>query len=580
MDAGTTIFLDFHEGRDYPSPVAHLLALGYYDGATEGALRTAGGSAYAFDMVGEVSGAGDEPDLRRYELRPLPTEAFDNIVSAITPYHEPCWPYWVPIWKFPTAEAKNLTDGIIEKELARSGKPNWQIETPDLTEVITSATLAVGTSGAEPVREYCRLMLRFHEMRTAGLGNSGTAVDLRSEMVTQWGRMSPAERERMRGLATDLNALVRDGPPTAVMPLPVVQAYRENMAAAWARHQAGDHDAALVALRGPHPTGVTPRSMLLYLQHSAWVAAGFPEVGIVILKVAEQEDPSLQVFTMMHLRDIGRSQEALDYAARILSDPSQADDIHARYQACVTIYAQVRGQSSSDARSKLGTVRVHLQRCWSLLERHHQPESEYPDLATGVGCALGVVLEELGDVAGAIKAYDRVISHSPHLSDAWGLRGFAYWSIDRGKALSDFREAIRRGSRSFVPYVYVGRALIDVNPAEALKLVNQAELHFGALSGALGAALHQIRGFALLTLGQPVNRVLEEFDRAMRLDPGNLEIRRNREATARDRRPVIADNIPSELVRREAYPAFQEDRRSAFGRRETKYAATLFSKAV
>ena len=40
-----------HEGRNYPSPVQKILALGYYDGPTEGVLLSAPDRVYQFLYV-------------------------------------------------------------------------------------------------------------------------------------------------------------------------------------------------------------------------------------------------------------------------------------------------------------------------------------------------------------------------------------------------------------------------------------------------------------------------------------------------------------------------------------------------
>src|SRR5580700_7627619 len=92
---------NFIEGNHYPSPVAQIIGLGYYDGVTNGILRTSDKSVYTFDMIGESQGADDSDYCRQFELKPLPADAFELMVSAIVPYHAPQWPCWIPIWKFP-----------------------------------------------------------------------------------------------------------------------------------------------------------------------------------------------------------------------------------------------------------------------------------------------------------------------------------------------------------------------------------------------------------------------------------------------------------------------------------------------
>jgi hypothetical protein len=123
---------NFIEGNHYPSPVAEIIGLGYYDGVTNGILRTSDKSVYAFDMIGERQGADDAEDIRRFELKPLPLNAFELIVSSIAPYISPQWPCWIPIWKFPDEGSMTAVNSLIDEQLKRVGAIAWVIETTDL----------------------------------------------------------------------------------------------------------------------------------------------------------------------------------------------------------------------------------------------------------------------------------------------------------------------------------------------------------------------------------------------------------------------------------------------------------------
>ena len=102
--------------RNYPSPVTHVLALGYYDGPTHGVLRCGGdGPVYKFDLLeGPFSTEDGGWDMRVFAMAPLPASAWAQLMDACQRYWPPRWPVWVPIWHFPTAaeeEAMNrLTD--------------------------------------------------------------------------------------------------------------------------------------------------------------------------------------------------------------------------------------------------------------------------------------------------------------------------------------------------------------------------------------------------------------------------------------------------------------------------------------
>ena len=195
---------DFYAGRDYPSPVEWLIGLDYYDGATSGVLRTAGGRCYAFDMIGEVRGDGQ--DLRRFELRPMPADSFDAVVAAITPHLEAHRPYWVPVWDFPDDTARRTAERSIDDELARAGPPSWTVEATDLMKPIVSAGPAAPPAYADPEQEYARLLRRLHSLDP----DSPEADEVREAMDEPWYRMTPAQRERVRGLASGLNGRPTD----------------------------------------------------------------------------------------------------------------------------------------------------------------------------------------------------------------------------------------------------------------------------------------------------------------------------------------------------------------------------------
>src|SRR4051812_4103582 len=84
------------EGRSYPSPFSRLLALGYYDGPTDGfLLDERGGQAFHFEMLD----SDEEDNLRIYRLAPVPAEAVRALIEALTRFEPPRVPSWVPGWR-------------------------------------------------------------------------------------------------------------------------------------------------------------------------------------------------------------------------------------------------------------------------------------------------------------------------------------------------------------------------------------------------------------------------------------------------------------------------------------------------
>jgi hypothetical protein len=131
---------NFVEGTDYLSPVTHVIGLGYYDGVTNGVLKTADGSAYAFDMTDERYNP-DGLDSRTFELAPLPAPVFDEVVRAIEPHITPRWPCWVPLWKFPSEETRAAVEEQLDQLLARAEKPVWRVESRSLIETVSAAAI-------------------------------------------------------------------------------------------------------------------------------------------------------------------------------------------------------------------------------------------------------------------------------------------------------------------------------------------------------------------------------------------------------------------------------------------------------
>lgn len=137
MGVATARPTSFVEGKGYPSPATHVIGFGYYDGVTDGILKTAGGSVFRFETTGESHNPAGS-DLRTFDLSPLPAGVFEQVVSLLSPYSSPSWPVWVPTWKFPTDEIRKQLDEQIDRWLASAGPPAWRVDCHDLTDVVTA----------------------------------------------------------------------------------------------------------------------------------------------------------------------------------------------------------------------------------------------------------------------------------------------------------------------------------------------------------------------------------------------------------------------------------------------------------
>lgn len=122
---------EIHEGLHYPSPAEKIIALGWYDGPTDGILQCRDGLVFRFHSDGTVLDWGEEgEDLRVYDLFPLPSDSLQRVVSSLASFQSPRWPLWVPLWKFPSAQDQE----VVEKSVAAlsGGYRQWIVAATDL----------------------------------------------------------------------------------------------------------------------------------------------------------------------------------------------------------------------------------------------------------------------------------------------------------------------------------------------------------------------------------------------------------------------------------------------------------------
>ncbi|SRR6266508_2754982 len=112
-----------HEGTDYPSPFTKVLALGYYDGPTEGFVQGGeGGPVYRFHMLAWDS---ETQDLRVFGLAPCPSDSLARLVALCERYEPARWPVWVPSWH-------EGLEGETEQLLSEAGTFGWVVAAHDL----------------------------------------------------------------------------------------------------------------------------------------------------------------------------------------------------------------------------------------------------------------------------------------------------------------------------------------------------------------------------------------------------------------------------------------------------------------
>jgi hypothetical protein len=112
-------------------PFHRTIALGYYDGPTNGVIECANCSGeFRFDLLDVIWNAPlDVP--RIFSLAPLPEDSLDRL-AAVCPQHEwpPDWstrPCWCPHWQFPLAAEQEAAHRQVQEILDLGAAPEWVV---------------------------------------------------------------------------------------------------------------------------------------------------------------------------------------------------------------------------------------------------------------------------------------------------------------------------------------------------------------------------------------------------------------------------------------------------------------------
>ncbi len=96
------------------SPFTRIVALGYYDGPTDGLMQCATCSAICkFDMLDW----DDDHRVRIFRLSELPANALAEFLQIAEPNESPRWPIWAPSWQWPSEQARTDADRKVQQIL-------------------------------------------------------------------------------------------------------------------------------------------------------------------------------------------------------------------------------------------------------------------------------------------------------------------------------------------------------------------------------------------------------------------------------------------------------------------------------
>ena len=138
MNTTTARPTGFVAAREYPSPVVRVIALGFYDGPTEGVLQTADGAAYRFDLIAEEHNPDGLYD-RTFALRPLPLGVFDEVAELVG---GSAAAVVVPRWPVAGPDRQAEIDRRLDTLLASARPSAWEVRCRDLTGTVTTSPLS------------------------------------------------------------------------------------------------------------------------------------------------------------------------------------------------------------------------------------------------------------------------------------------------------------------------------------------------------------------------------------------------------------------------------------------------------
>jgi tetratricopeptide (TPR) repeat protein len=361
----------------------------------------------------------------------------------------------------------------------------------------------------------------------AATGDTPKAETLRAALGTIWQGTTNHERERMRGLAEDLDVLAQGGPKIIQMsPSDVVAWGAEARAIRDLVLVGQDLDKALAFLRRPHPPIKAAPDVIPWLQAKCWEQLGDDETALLFYWEATRLDHRNAPTIITILEKLGRLEQAAEVGKSVIrSSDAGPEEL---YAAISPLLKLSRERPRDEANMLFEQVIKTLRRAIKLMEEGAALIAPRDELWRRISFALAACLREFGRVDEARDTLDAAIAKAPQDPILLAYRGYMRAMTDPAGALSDFSSAVDYGATSFWPYFFLSRhALQEKAWVEAVVWAKLA-LGYAAIPIALAEA-HEAIAIAQSNLGLPAEIVVENFDRAVALAPLNDRIRQNRE---------------------------------------------------
>jgi tetratricopeptide (TPR) repeat protein len=376
----------------------------------------------------------------------------------------------------------------------------------------------------------------------AGRGEAPGAEELRSEMTDLWHNLSGDEPTLFDELSEDLYLIEGE---RVVVPLAegeTAETVLQQLAKSFKAHE----DRRALALTRKLPS-IDARTA--YVIGRCWERLGFSRAAVCFYDFANELEPKA-VYEVSALEALIRAG-AVDEAAQ------RAQATENRAIVSGTLLLEVASVLHRTAVVVEESQRKSIyQRVVKMVEVAWDDRTALASFRAMGLVVAGFSYQHLGEQERALRSFERAVAVHP--SEAPLLaRGLALLHVDRRRALRDFTEAVKLGTKFDWPYLYA--------VLHALEIGRFAEAERFCESGVAVAKRAEVRGrlfewwaISAAELGRSAGEVTALFDKAMAELPLDLVIRRNvrryREALEIERaRPANDWELSPEIDEAEAW---------------------------
>lgn len=358
-----------------------------------------------------------------------------------------------------------------------------------------------------------------HEWISAGEGDSDKADLLRSEMADNYRSLSAHEVEHLNGLSEDLYSLSEEPDQPASTPKPNQAQTASEIIGARALNNWH------VVLSGLRQIGSAMSAYdLAFQRYQAYARLGQYETALLFLRRAVQlnrADPKTQHILFDFLNRHGHVTEARERARALLAERSGVPALLVVSAAHIR-FEEVRQWPVETSLPILRHLTKKLERALANLARKDIPGSV---LILG-WTTLGSILDSLGNVNGAMAAFDKVVKLDPLNPLLRIMRGLTLASHDQERAVVEFEAAIELGSQHIIPYRFLAAyALVQQQWAKAHGYAERLVQLAG--DPTLKAEARQWQAISEFELGREWQEVENLFQEAQALAPENGRIAEN-----------------------------------------------------